>query len=121
MNQSDGPAVPEREIVITPNRTLGLRALLGVFVAVAAINLGIGFGFGAFGVWAILPFAGLELLVAALGFLLLYRHAHDGERLLLRDGELEVVRRHGRDEYRHSFQIHVWWWWEMRGAGIRCV
>jgi len=57
-------------IVIRPNRSLTRRQLQLVFVVIAAVCLGIASVFAAFGMWPVLPFAGLEVLVVGIGFYL---------------------------------------------------
>ena len=57
-------------IEIRPNRSLTRRQLQLAFVAIAAVCLGIAGVFAALGMWPVLPFAGLEVLVVGIGFYL---------------------------------------------------
>ena len=59
-----------RRIVIRPNRSLTRRQLQLAFAAIAAVCLGIASAFAAIGLWPVLPFAGLEVLVVGAGFYL---------------------------------------------------
>ena len=47
--------------------------LLGVFAALAGVVLAIGVGFAIAGAWLILPFAGLEVLMLGMAFVLYAR------------------------------------------------
>lgn len=67
-----------RGAVSTPSRhqicSISPAGLLGVFLGLACVTLGIGAGFAALGAWPVLPFAGLEVLVLGAAFVLHARH-----------------------------------------------
>jgi len=46
-----------------------------VFALLAAVSIGIGIGFAAFGAWLVLPFAGAESLALAIAFVASARRA----------------------------------------------
>ncbi len=54
------------------------------------MSFGIGTGFAVFGAWAILPFAGLEMLALAAAFCCVSRHAGDYEKFVAEQGTLRV-------------------------------
>ncbi len=64
--------------------------LAKVFAALALLVLAIGAGFAAAGAWLVLPFAGLEVLLLGVAFVLYGRHAADYERIELDSGRLTV-------------------------------
>jgi uncharacterized membrane protein len=70
--------------------------LLGVFVALAALGLGIGAAFWWLGAPAVLPLAGAELLLVGTAFWVCSRHAGDAETITLAERELKVEHRFGR-------------------------
>ena len=70
--------------------------LLGVFVALSVVSLGIGAGFWLLGLPAVLPLAGAELLALGAAFWICSRHAGDAETLTLAERELSVEHRFGR-------------------------
>jgi uncharacterized membrane protein len=70
--------------------------LFGVFVALAALGLGIGAAFWWLGAPAVLPLAGAELLLVGSAFWVCSRHAADAETITLADRELKVEHRFGR-------------------------
>ncbi len=53
---------------IMPNRSLSWLASLGAFAAISGVTLGIAAVCAALGLWLVLPFAGFEVLVLAIGF-----------------------------------------------------
>lgn len=50
-------------IVVRPNCSLSWRGACGVFAGIALVSIGIASGFAALGLWMVLPFAGLEMLL----------------------------------------------------------
>lgn len=90
-----------RNCAVTP-------AQLGaVFLSLSAISLGISGFFWSQGATLIFPFALLELLVLAVSFVMVVRHATDGETIVLHDGRLVVELERGgkleRSEFRSSW------------------
>lgn len=77
-------------LILKRNCSISPGGLLGVFLALALVVLGIGAGFAAAGAWLILPFAGLEVLALGAAFVLYARRAADYERIELRAGRLTV-------------------------------
>jgi uncharacterized membrane protein len=75
-----------------------------VFAALCVLSLGIGAAFWWFGAPVVLPFAGSELLMVALAFWLVSRHAGDAEVLTLCDRELRVEHRCGRRSQQSAFR-----------------
>jgi len=75
-----------------------------VFVALCLVSLGIGLGFWSFGAPAVLPLAGLELLLLGLAFGVCSRHAGDAETITLADRALQVEHRCGRQVERAAFR-----------------
>ena len=61
---------------MTPTRhcSISPAGLLGVFAALAVVTLAIGVGFALLGAWLILPFAGLEVLILGVAFVVHTRH-----------------------------------------------
>ncbi len=75
-----------------------------VFAALCLVSLGIGLGFWSFGAPAVLPLAGLELLLLGLAFGVCSRHAGDAETITLAGRELQVEHRCGRQLERAAFR-----------------
>ena len=64
--------------------------LAWLYLSMCVVSLGIGSFFWWHGATMILPFASLELAAVGTAFLLYARHAADGERISLQDGQLVV-------------------------------
>lgn len=56
--------------MIRPNQSLSWRQAVQVYIAIALVCLGIGIVFALHGLWTVLPFAGLEILVLGAAFYL---------------------------------------------------
>ena len=61
-----------------------------LYASICVVSLGIGTFFWVQGAKLILPFAWLELAVVGLAFMAYARHATDGEKISLQDGQLVV-------------------------------
>jgi len=77
-------------LLIKRNCSISPAGLFRVFALLALATLGIGAGFAAAGAWLILPFAGLEVVVLGVAFVICGRHATDYERIELARGRLTV-------------------------------
>ena len=77
-------------LILKRNCSISPAGLAGVFVALAAVVLAIGTAFALAGAWLILPFAGLEVLLLCVAYLLYARSAGDYERIELEGGRLTV-------------------------------
>ena len=65
------------------------------------MSFAIGLGFAIFGLWVVLPFAGLEMLALGVAFYVNARHATDFERIACVDQMLELEIRTGSRVERH--------------------
>ena len=81
--------------------------LLGLFISLSVVSLGIATFFWFQGATLIMPFAWAELLVVGAAFLIYARHARDGEKISLQDGrlvvELETAGRLQRAEFNREW------------------
>ena len=92
-NGADSLAVQWR---MARNTSFVPGCLLGVFVSLSVVSLGIGAAFWWLGAPAVLPLAGAELLALGAAFWICTRHADDAETLTLAERELNVEHRFGR-------------------------
>lgn len=72
--------LPPAGLTIRRNCSLSPQAALALVGAAAVVLLGIGAVFAWFGLWLVLPFAGIEVAALALAFYVNGRHAGDYER-----------------------------------------
>ena len=99
-------------IVIRPNRSLTQRQLRRVFLVIAAVCLGLASAFAAIGMWPILPFAGAEVIVVGIGFVLSARSGQetevvsvDGDKLAVEKGRRQLSQRW--ETQRAWTQVHL--------------
>jgi len=78
--------------------------LLAVYLALCGVALGIGAAFWWFGAKAVLPLAGVELLMLGAAFWACERHAGDAETITLAARELKIEHRCGRAVDRAAFR-----------------
>lgn len=88
--QRDGVATPGLQWRMARHGSFVGGRLLVVYVALCALSLGIGAAFWAFGATAVLPLAGIELLLLGAAFWVASRHAGDTETITLAARELKV-------------------------------
>ena len=74
----------KRNCSVTPSQ------LLGLFLSLSVVSLGIATFFWFQGATLIMPFAWAELLAVGVAFLIYARHARDGEKISLEGGQLVV-------------------------------
>jgi uncharacterized membrane protein len=79
--------------------------LLYVYLALCVPALGIGAGFWWLGATAVLPLAGIELVLLGAVFWLASRHAGDAETLTLAERRLTVQHRCGRQLEQVAFRV----------------
>ena len=90
------------------NCSLAPRQLLGVYLSLCVVGLGIGVLFWFQGAPYILPLAGAELLAVGAAILVYARHAADHESLVLRPGRLSVACTLGRRTEEVDFAAPAW-------------
>jgi len=90
--------------VIRPNRSLPAAGLVLLFAALGALPLAIGIGFALAGIWMVLAFAVVEILLLGVLAWSLYRHIDDCELIVIEADRVRLLRRAGNRESRHDFQ-----------------
>jgi uncharacterized membrane protein len=91
----------KRNCSITPAQ------LLGLFMSLSVVSLGIATFFWFQGAKLVMPFAWLELMAVGAAFVVYARHAQDGEKISLQGGqlvvELEIAGRLQRAEFNREW------------------
>lgn len=77
--------------VFKRNCSLAPRQLLMWYVAICGLTLVVATGFAIAGFWIVLPFAGLELLLVGIAFVVYARHAADFEMIEVAPKQLTLV------------------------------
>src|SRR5262245_14436356 len=78
--------------VLKPHRSLAVRGLLLVMIALAAMSLGVGTLFWTLGAWPVPGFLGLDVVLLYVAFRLSYRQARAAEEIQLSRSVLTVRR-----------------------------
>lgn len=90
--------------LLKKNCSMTPQHLLGAYLFLTLLSLGIAGGFWLHGATLVLPFAGAELLALGVAVLAYARHAADGEDIHLGRDALTVVSTHGGRIERVEFQ-----------------
>jgi uncharacterized membrane protein len=78
--------------------------LVWLYVSLCVVSLGIGMLFWSLGATLVMPFASLELMAVGIAFVVYARHATDGERISLQEGQLVVELENAGKLERAEFQ-----------------
>jgi uncharacterized membrane protein len=93
-------------IVLAPNCSLTPRTATFFFLALATPSLMFALFFVLQGLWPILPFWGLEMLVLAIALHLSLRQRHYREEVLLTDSEIRIISVSKAGEAKQEFSRH---------------
>lgn len=91
-------------IILTPNRSWSWHANLVFLGILATVCLLIGTAFLLQGMWLILPFSLLEVVLVGIALYYCARRTHRQEVLTFSEDELWIERGHRRPEKRHVFK-----------------
>lgn len=86
------------------NCALTPAQLFGAYLGLCAVSLVIALGFSWHGASPVLAFAGAELLLVGVAFLVYARHASDHEQITLAGGSLAVRHQRGQQTEHHEFR-----------------
>ena len=100
----EGSSTAGMQWVMRRNCSITPRQLVGVYLSLCVVSLGISVAFWIVGAPAVLAFAGLELLMLGAAFALYARHATDCETITLAGRELAIEHRCGQGVERASFR-----------------
>lgn len=93
-------------IVVRPNQSLSWRGNLMVLLSLGVVMAAIAIGFALIGLWMVLPFAGFELLVVALGLYVTCRRLANSEVISLSPQTVKVETGYRYPERTRSLQRH---------------
>ena len=90
-------------IVLTPNRSISWAELVGFYLLTCLLALAIGLFFSVQGVWMVLPFSGLEMLVLGIGLYITSRKVYRREVITLDKQWLRIEKGSGEATARWKF------------------
>lgn len=96
------------DAVLTPHRSLSLKAYRWMLVAVVAVNLIVALYFITHGAYPVAGFLGLDVLAIWLAFRINYRAARTEERVQVSREEVRVSRRDPKGATRHWSVKALW-------------
>jgi len=96
---------PELNLLVRPNRSLSPQGIALVFLGIAVVCTTFAAAWAAAGAWLVLPFFGLEIVVAGAALWTVRNGAEDFERFVIRGDRLQVTQRAGRVLSEHQFQL----------------
>jgi len=102
-------------IRVSANCSLTPRGAILFFGGVAGASLSVAIIFASFGMWPVLPFAGLELFLLGLALGLSMRQGQEGESIMVTDDRVVVERRRHRETESREF-ARLWARVELRVA-----
>jgi len=103
---------------IAPNCSLRPRSAALFFASICAVSLGIAGFLALHGMWPILPFAGLEMLVLAWALHVSLRRRHHSQTILLTEDRVRIETREGKRCDQVEFTRH-WARVKLRRADTR--
>jgi len=96
-----------RYIVLMPNSSLSFRQAVAFFVGISIVSLAIALLMYFMGLWMVLPFSGLELLVLGYCLVLTLRRCNVQEVITITDKVIRVER--GSDKIEEKSELQLGW------------
>lgn len=93
--------------VIRPNRSLSWAQTKLVYLSLASLCLLVAVGFTVMGYWLVLPFAGAEVLLLAVGFYLCALSGRETEVVRIKDDRVAIEK--GREATRTVWELDRAW------------
>lgn len=86
----ESTSATELQFVTKPNASASGLSVVKLLVALTLLSMVIAFGFMHIGAWLVLPFAGFELLLVFLAFVMVMRHGGDYEKIIISQESVEI-------------------------------
>jgi uncharacterized membrane protein len=96
----------EHRIALRPNCSLSPKGAALFYISICLASLTLALVFVLQGLWPILPFWGLEMLVLGLALMASMRRRHYSQTILIQDARITVTTRDGRGERKREFSRH---------------
>jgi uncharacterized membrane protein len=96
----------EQRIVLTPNCSLTPRSALLFFGSIFGVSLTFALFFVAKGLWPILPFWGLEMVVLGIALRLSMKRRHQRQEVLVTDSEIRIITLSTSGQEKQEFSRH---------------
>lgn len=96
----------QQQIILIPNCSLTPRSAVLFFATLFIVSLTIALFFWSMGLWPVLPFWGLEMLLLGAALLLSLRRRRYRQELLLTESEISIITTSPAGEDRQRFSRH---------------
>jgi uncharacterized membrane protein len=83
-------SICETQCITKPNASASTESVLKLLLSLVVLSGLIAIGFFHIGAWMVLPFAGLELVLVVLAFVLVLRHRGDYEKITFVENHIEI-------------------------------
>lgn len=83
-------SICETHCITKPNASASIEGVLKLLIGIVLLSGLIALGFLHIGAWMVFPFAGLELVILILAFLMVLRHRGDYEKITFVEDQLEI-------------------------------
>lgn len=83
-------SICETQCIARPNASASTEGVLKLLISLVVLSGLIAFAFMHIGAWMVLPFAGLELVLVVLAFVLVMRHRGDYEKITFAEDHVEI-------------------------------
>jgi uncharacterized membrane protein len=94
-------------VVIRPNRSLSWAQMKRVYAGLAALCMFVAVGFTLLGYWMVLPFAGAEILLLAVGFYLCALDGRETEVIRIKNDRIAIEK--GQERTRTVWELDRRW------------
>ncbi|WP_287032391.1 DUF2244 domain-containing protein [Methylophilus sp.] len=83
-------SICETQCITKPNASASTESVLKLLLSLVVLSGLIAMGFFHIGAWMVLPFAGLELVLVVLAFVVVLRHRGDYEKITFVENQVEI-------------------------------
>ncbi|WP_178055125.1 DUF2244 domain-containing protein [Methylophilus methylotrophus] len=83
-------SICETQCITKPNASASTESVLKLLLSLVVLSGLIAMGFFHIGAWMVLPFAGLELVLVVLAFVVVLRHRGDYEKITFVENHVEI-------------------------------
>lgn len=83
-------SICETQCITKPNASASTESVYKLLLSLVVLSGVIAMGFFHIGAWMVLPFAGLELVLVVLAFVVVLRHSNDYEKITFVENHIEI-------------------------------
>lgn len=96
----------DHHFLIRPNRSMDWNTTVRIYLLVLGVSLCIACGFALMGLWMIVPFTGLEMVLLAVVLYLCALRGRDYEHIAIDENHINIEKEHRAERGHICFQRH---------------